>query len=205
MIINDWLRGYGEIIRSHRQAVRLAQKEIIISGSYFLPSRRLLKLLKAASKRGVQVKIILTQESDVLLATRATRYLYRKMFKYGLQIFEWKHSVLHAKATIIDSKWVTIGSFNLNFLSAFESVELNLEIVDSAFATSFRSALTGIMEDDCAKISPFDFEKKYTFIHRITDWVAYQTLRYTMRFPLLFAKRLTKPFDAYGTRTYHTN
>jgi cardiolipin synthase len=51
MIINDWLRGYAEIIRSHRNSIRRAQKEIIISGSYFLPSRRFRKLLKAAAKK----------------------------------------------------------------------------------------------------------------------------------------------------------
>jgi cardiolipin synthase len=110
---------------------------------------------------------------------------------------------LHGKATVIDGDWTTIGSFNLNFLSAFESIELNLEISNPEFSATFKTVLEKIMKNDCTKIDSEDFEKKYTFIRKAQDWFAYQVIRYAMRFPLLFAKRLTNPLDSHGTRPHY--
>ncbi len=53
-------------------------------------------------------------------------HLYTKLLRHNIELYEWKSSVLHGKTAVIDSNWTTIGSFNLNNLSSFGSIELNL-------------------------------------------------------------------------------
>ena len=188
-LVNDWLQGKNEVIQSTRKAFGKATSSIFIVGSYFHPGRKLRAILRAATRRNVEVKIILTHESDIPFSTKATRYFYRWMFRNNICIYEWKHSVLHGKAAIVDGNWVSIGSFNFNFLSSFESIELNLEILNRSFANSFQKTLDDITTKDCLYIDPESFEKKYNFIKRTTDWISYQIIRYSMRFPMLFATK----------------
>lgn len=75
--------------------------------------------MRKAAQRGVEIKLILNGTSDVPIVRRATNYLYDRLLRNGLKLYEWPHSVLHGKAAVVDRKWTTIGSFNLNALSAY--------------------------------------------------------------------------------------
>lgn len=72
---NDWVRRRREITRSYLGQIEQAKKEILICCSYFLPGRLLQKVIAAARKRKVRVRLILTGVSDVPLAKSAERYL----------------------------------------------------------------------------------------------------------------------------------
>ncbi|WP_420828665.1 phospholipase D-like domain-containing protein [Maribacter polysaccharolyticus] len=77
--------------------------------------------------------------SDLPLVRRATTYLYSSFLSRQILIFEWNKSVLHGKAAAIDNKWATIGSFNLNSLSCYDSIKMNVQVYSPDFAETLRS------------------------------------------------------------------
>jgi len=160
LLQHDFMRGKREISKAYQRAIRIAQKEIIIIASYFLPSQKILNLLKKVSQKGVVVRIIVSEHSDVLIFKKATEYLYRELQANNIQIFEYQPSVVHAKAMVVDGHWCTVGSFNLNAISEFGSVELNVEVSEAIFTQKMHQELTNVMEKDCLRVSAYDTKQK---------------------------------------------
>lgn len=123
---NDWLRGKNQIFNFYLKSIKNANKNIVIVGAYFLPGFRIKRALKKASQRGVKITLLLTGISDVPLVRDATRFFYAFLFRYNIKIYEWKKSVLHGKLMIVDDNILTVGSFNVNHLSQYGSLELNM-------------------------------------------------------------------------------
>ena len=124
---NDWLNRKNEVQKEYVRSISNAQKEIVIVGSYFFPGRKIAWALKKASKRNVPITLIVSGISDLPFLRSASLYLYSLLLKYNIEIYEWNKSVLHGKAAVIDRKWTTIGSFNMNNLSSFRSIALIIE------------------------------------------------------------------------------
>jgi cardiolipin synthase len=173
---NDWIRGYMQITQSYAEFISNAEKSIIIVSSYFIPGRIFRMRLAAAARRGVKIRVILAGISDVKIAKLAERYLYDWLLRNQIDIYEYQPSVLHAKAAVFDSAIVTLGSYNINNLSAFASIELNLDIKDSAFASSFESKLENVIQNDCRKITRDDYAR-IGFFTKIRYWFAHVLLR----------------------------
>lgn len=173
---NDWLKRKNEIARAYTKSIRNAQEEIIIVGSYFLPGKKIIKALKKAAENKVQIKLILSGISDIPMARRATCYLYAKLFRYNIELYEWNQSVLHGKAALIDHKWVTIGSFNLNNLSSYGSIEMNVEIYSEQFSNVFQAELNEIILKS-QRITPESLKLKNSLLSKLINWVSYNTTR----------------------------
>lgn len=171
--INDWVRGRREITASYMAMFRQAEQSITIMSAYFLPNGLFRQGLKRAAARGVKVKLILAGSSDVLTAKYAERYLYRWLLKNKIDIYEYQKSVLHGKMAVYDDKWATVGSYNVNSISAYASIELNLAINDPAFANQASNALNKIIEFDCLRIKNVD----YRMTERILQKGAYYVFR----------------------------
>jgi cardiolipin synthase len=62
----------------------------------------------------------------------------------NIELYEWDKTVLHGKA-VVDGNWTTIGSFNLNNLSSYGSLEMNVEIKSTAFASSYLEHLNEVI------------------------------------------------------------
>ena len=169
---NDWLNRKSEISKAYIQSISNAQKTITIVGSYFLPGRKLTKALLRASKNNVQIQLILSGVSDLPMTRRASCYLYSKLLRHNIELFEWDQSVLHGKAMIVDGAWSTIGSFNLNNLSSYASIEMNVGIQSVDFAQLFNNELQAILLQ-CQKITKDSFQTKNTIGSRITNALAY--------------------------------
>lgn len=149
---NDWVMRKQEISICYRNLFGNAQKSITILCSYFLPGTIFRKKLKQAVKRGVQVKVVLTGESDVKIAKYAERYLYRWMLRNKMEVYEYMPTVLHAKMAIADDEVLTIGSYNVNDLSARASIELNVEVKNTDFVQSVSERINGLIETDCKSV-----------------------------------------------------
>ncbi len=191
--VNDWLRGRTEIIKSYHRVLDVAEKSVILLGSYFLPGRRLRKRIRQATQRGVDVKVILTHVSDVRFAKGASENLYSWLFQNKVRIFEWKPSVLHGKIAVMDDYWTTVGSFNINFLSAFESIELNLEIVDEKLNQNLRDTLDGIIKNECVEVDSELHNKSRTFFKKLSNRWSYFIFRNSMRLLFLFSRKQQQP------------
>ncbi len=177
MIINDWVLRKNEISSSYSEMFRKSHEEIVIMSSYFLPGRELRKRLQAAAKRNVNVKVVMTSVSDVPLAKSAERYLYHWLFKNNIEVYEYTKTILHGKITVCDGKWVSVGSYNLNELSAKASVEMNLEVADERFATHVEQVLNKIIKSDCIRITKDDFENNQGWMDIVRQKMAYTALR----------------------------
>jgi len=173
---NDWLKRKNEISNAYIKSIGNAKEEITIMGSYFLPGRRITKALKKASKNKVRIKLILSGISDLPMTRRATCYLYSKLLSYNIELYEWNNSILHGKAAVIDNYWTTIGSFNLNNLSSYGSIEMNVEINSTVFSKMYQAHLNEIIEQ-CQKITPETLEIKNTLFTKFINWISYYITR----------------------------
>ena len=93
------------------------------------------RLLTNAAKRGVKIKVITAGPSDIMLAKHAERWMYDWLLRNKIELYEYQPAILHAKVAVCDSEWITIGSYNLNNISAYASIELNLDVHNADFVT----------------------------------------------------------------------
>ena len=158
-----------------------AHKEVIIVASYFIPTRRLLKILIRSAKRGRKIYIILSRTSDVPFMKAAISYLYDQLLSAGVQVFEYRASVLHAKVCVVDNRWVSVGSHNLNHLSELISIEMNLEVLQHDFASKVSSELKQLMKEQCQEIRLEEFDRTTSTLKRGWNWFSYKLISLSMR------------------------
>lgn len=174
---NDWVMNMNQISASYMEMFKYAQSEIIIMSSYFIPSNFFRYSITKAIKRGVKIKVILAGISDIGIAKYAERYLYRWAIRIGIEIYEYKHNILHGKVAICDGRIVTIGSYNVNDISALASIELNLDVEDQSFAAQVQQTFTKIIETDCIQVEPITVTQVYSRAERLLHWISYETFR----------------------------
>lgn len=192
VIQNNWYRNKIEILKSYRSAIKHAESRMVIFASYFLPGRNERKLLRNASRRGVDIKIVLAAESDAPVFKRATNFLYDFILRNNIKIYEYLPSNLHAKVATVDGNWSTIGSYNMNHLSDYGSVETNAAILNSGFSEMFEKILLRIIKKDCRQVTFNEYIKRKTWLFQFTDWLSYQMIRIAMRLMFLLTTRRAK-------------
>jgi cardiolipin synthase len=190
---NNWYRNKIEILKSYRSALKHAQFRMTIFASYFLPGRNERRLLRNASRRGVDIRIVLSAESDEPVVKRATNFLYDFILRNNISIYEYLPSNLHAKVATVDGNWSTIGSYNMNHLSDYGSVEMNADILDSQFSEQFEGLLHDIIKNDCRQVTFEEYIRRKTWLFQLTDWFSYQMIRIMMRLMFTHAAKRSKP------------
>ena len=181
VVQNNWYRNKIEILRSYRSAFKNSRSRMIIFASYFLPGRNERRLLRNASLRGVDIRIVLAAESDTPMFKRATGFLYDFILRNNIQIYEYLPSNLHAKVAVVDGVWCTVGSYNLNHVSDYASIEINVDILNDAFALNFEKILQDIIMNDCRQITIEEYQRGRTLLSRFSGWFLYQMIRLLMR------------------------
>jgi cardiolipin synthase len=179
---NDWIKRKNDIHKSYMEALIGAQSSVTIVASYFLPGRTFRKLLKSAARRGVRIRVILAGKSDISSLRLAESYLYDFYLRYNICIFEWTNSVMHGKAMLVDDNWATIGSYNLNFLSHYISIELNSDVRDPAFIRQFSDHLDNVVTGSCETVEMKTVKRKFNPFSQLLRWMAYNFYRLLMSF-----------------------
>ena len=147
-----------------------AQDYIHLTSSYFIPDKETIKALTDAARRGVDVELVLPNESDVPIAFYAGRSYYTRLLKAGVRIFLRKDTVLHAKTAVIDGVWSPVGSTNMDMWSFAKNNEVNAVII----GTDFAGEMEAMFEQDLShskEIRPEDWEKRPLF-KKIRDSLA---------------------------------
>jgi cardiolipin synthase len=186
---NDWVKGKNQVWKTYFNWFNLAEESITIMCSYFLPGRVLRKRLSLAAKKGVKVKLILAGPSDVMLAKYAERYLYRWMLRNGIEIYEYQPAVLHAKMMVVDDHWVTIGSFNVNNVSAYASLEMNFDVRNKPFASSVQQLLNSIIEKDCIQVTKKSPVFNTTVFRKFIQKSSYDLIRVILNLSTFYFKQ----------------
>lgn len=174
---NDWVKGKREIWKTYFNLFNNAVESITVMCSYFLPGQELRKALGKAAKRGVKVRVVLAGPSDVVIAKYAERYLYNWMLRHKIEIYEYQPTVLHAKMAVVDNHWVTVGSYNINNLSAYASIELNVDIRNKPFATLVHKELDQIINNDCTRIREENYKMSFPYINTLLQLLSYEIIR----------------------------
>lgn len=122
------LRGRRALRRHLELLVGQAVQELWIANAYFVPGRRLLRLLTRASRRGVDLRLLLPGRTDQPFVQAAGRHTHGALLRAGARVMECPHRVLHAKAAVVDGCWALVGSTNLDPRSFRHNLELNLAL-----------------------------------------------------------------------------
>lgn len=107
--------------------IHQCNERIWVTNAYFVPNSRLLKALINASCRGVDVKILLPDKSDIAIVSMVASAFYSTLLKNGITVYEYTPAILHAKVLILDN-WYSVGSSNLNYRSFKHDLELDVNI-----------------------------------------------------------------------------
>ncbi len=132
-------RARALIRRAYLRQIRGAGQFVYIANSYFIPDRAIRGALIAAARRGVDVRVLVAGDSDVPAVYHASRFLYDRLLREGIAIYEWTRSVFHAKTAVIDGRWSTTGSFNLDHRSWRLNLEINVAIEGAEVADAIRA------------------------------------------------------------------
>lgn len=174
---NDWVRRRTEISSTYISMLRHARSHITILCSYFLPGRIIRRQLAYAARRGVKIRVITAGISDVMLAKYAERYLYDWLLRNNIELYEYQANVLHGKLAVCDSEWLTIGSYNINDISAYASIELNMNVRKEVLARQTEDILQQIIDTDCIPITPEYLKKTHNLFKKLGRWLSYEFIR----------------------------
>ncbi|HEY2347848.1 MAG TPA: phospholipase D-like domain-containing protein [Puia sp.] len=174
---NDWITKKNQVSRSYLEMFNKAEDHIIMMSGYFLPGAGIRRNMKRAAARGVKIKLILAGMSDVMVAKYAERYMYNWIFRNQIELFEYKPCVLHGKVSTYDKKWATIGSYNVNIISAFASLELNIDVNDQGFAGMLDDTMQKIIQNDCVQVTKENFTSHNGIFNKIWELICYWFVR----------------------------
>lgn len=130
--------AYSFIYATLISALRSAEFEILVTMAYFVPDPQLLQALTDAARRGVKVRLILPSKSDSGFVLAAGQAHYQALLAAGVELYERRDALLHAKTAVIDGVWSTVGSTNLDWRSFLHNLELNAVVLGPAFGQRMR-------------------------------------------------------------------
>ena len=160
LVLRDNLRNRTRIERAYRRAIGRARDDIIIANAYFVPGGKMRRALVSAARRGVRVRLLLQGRYEYFMQYYASRPIYGALLRAGVEIHEYSPSFLHAKVAVIDGRWATVGSSNLDPLSLLLAREANVVIDDAAFAAQLRDCLLRAIGESGRAMNPDEFRNR---------------------------------------------
>jgi cardiolipin synthase len=151
-----YFRHRHEIARDYASRLYAAKERAFIANSYFVPDSSIRRALVRAARRGVDVRVIVPAHSDVEAVKFAGRAQYGKLLAAGVRIYEWQDGMFHSKTAVIDGRWCTTGTFNFDYMSLRQNLEVNASVLDVELAAqveqAFREDLLRAREIEMAEV-----------------------------------------------------
>jgi phosphatidylserine/phosphatidylglycerophosphate/cardiolipin synthase-like enzyme len=149
--------------------VRTAERRAWIATAYFTPSWTLRRALRAAARRGVDVRLLVPgHRVDHPTIRYAGRRMYASLLRHGVRIFEYQPRFLHAKVVLVDD-WSSIGSSNHDRWNLHWNLEANQEIDAPAFAAEVAGMLLADL-DSADEIHWADWRRRGPRA-RLLEWI----------------------------------
>jgi len=155
VLANHYSRERRAIRQAYLRRIESAQRSVCITNSYFVPDGQIRRVLRRAVSRGAEVRVIVPGESDVLAVRHAARKLYGRLLEAGIQLYEWQGSILHSKTAVIDGRWCTVGTYNLDS----RSLRFNLEVVAAVEDAAVAGAMEDRFNEDLEHTTPVSYEE----------------------------------------------
>ncbi len=172
-IINREPHTSPAIIRDfYTNAINMAKDSIKIINPYFTLNRAIKRALRKAAKRGVKVEIMLSVKSDIPLTPDCGFYNAHRLMKKGCSVWMYQPGFHHTKVIMVDGRFCTVGSANLNARSLSWDYEENAVIVDPG-TTAELSRLFDSQKNDSFLLTPQSWRQWRTPWQRFRGWFAH--------------------------------
>ena len=172
-IINREPATSNDIIRYfYLNAINDAHDSIKIINPYFTLLPKLKRALRRAVKRGVKVEIMLSVKSDIPLTPDCGFYNAHKLMKAGCRVWMYKPGFHHTKIILVDGRFCTVGSANLNARSLRWDRENNAVIIDREI-TKELDTLFENQKKDCFLLTPQSWNTWRTPWQKFRGWFAH--------------------------------
>jgi cardiolipin synthase len=116
------------------EAINRAYQHIYMTQAYFVPDSDFVEALMSAAQRGVDVRLLVPETSNHVVADWLSRGYYGELLAAGVRIFRYQGAMVHAKTATIDGRWSTVGTANIDRLSMTGNYEINVEFIDAEMA-----------------------------------------------------------------------
>jgi cardiolipin synthase A/B len=122
-------------IRSmYLEAINRAGRNVWMTQAYFIPDQDFVDALRAAARRGVDVRLLVPLKSNHIVADWISRGYFSQLLDAGVRIFRFRDAMVHAKTATVDGTWTTVGTANIDRLSLSGNYEVNVEVIDESLA-----------------------------------------------------------------------
>jgi cardiolipin synthase len=179
LLLRDNVSHRHDIERAYLKAIGEARQDIVIANAYFVPGRKLRRALTMAAARGVRVRLLLQGRYEHFFQYRAARPVYQQLVDAGIEIHEYAPSALHAKVAVVDRRWCTVGSTNLDPLSMLLAREANVMTNDRRFSGLLQGYLDGLVQRAGQLINAQSLSQRH-WTQRFLDRVAFGVMRVTL-------------------------
>src|SRR5262245_47356160 len=119
------------LYRLDQMIAAAARETLWLTDAYFAGTTPYVQALSAASRDGVDVRLLVPQATDIPVMRALSRSGYRPLLESGVRVYEWNGPMIHAKTAVADGQWARIGSTNLNPASWVNNWELDVVIEDA--------------------------------------------------------------------------
>ena len=177
LVLRDNVRHRSHIERTYRKAIGAARHDILVASAYFFPGLRLRRALVTAARRGVRVRLLLQGQYEYFVPYRAARQLYGQLIAAGVEIHEYHASFLHAKVAVVDGKWLTVGSSNLDPFSLLLAREANVVAHNPPLAQTLQASLMDAIAQGATRVDPQAYLNRGLW-ERLVDALASAVLRF---------------------------
>jgi len=157
----------------HHALICFANKRLWIQNPYFIPEPEAVVAFAQAVKRGVDVRVMMpsTGGSDNPLVQHAGHFVFDKLLRAGVRLFEYPHTLLHQKVIVVDSVWSSVGSCNFDDRSFEINDEVTLGILDAGIAAQLEQIFEKYAPR-CREVTLEDWRKRGLW-HRVIDRLSY--------------------------------
>jgi len=176
LVLRDNLLHRSRIEQVYRKAIADARQEVFIASAYFVPGRKLRHALVHAAKRGVRVRVLLQGRYEYFMQYHGARTVYGELMQAGVEIYEYTGGFLHAKVAVVDQRWATVGSSNLDPLSLLLAREANVVVRDGPFSKLLRERLLQATQQQATRVDPEAYGHRSRW-QRSMDLVALGVMR----------------------------
>ena len=138
--------GRLRVARALQMQAVAAERSIWIASAYFVPSFAEIEALAGAARDGVDVRVLVPSRGDHAWIPWLTRRTYRRLLTNGVRIWEWRGEMMHAKTSVVDGRWVRVGSTDFNPLGVAINFELDAVIEDATLGAEAEAMFLADLE-----------------------------------------------------------
>jgi cardiolipin synthase len=125
------------------ETIRAAKKSVYIITPYFVPTRKMSRVIRLSAHRGVDVRIIIPKASNHPVVDIGARSFFQDMLDAGVKIYLYKGDMMiHNKTFVIDGEWASVGSLNMDTISLLYNFEANIASTNAHFVQEMANYFT---------------------------------------------------------------